>query len=59
MVKKLNFNDNDFNISFRSLIRARKSVPKEVDKKVSNIIADVRTGGDASLRLLTAKYDGF
>ena len=54
MVKKLNFNDNDFNISFRSLIRARKSVPKEVDKKVSNIIADVRTGGDASLRLLTA-----
>jgi histidinol dehydrogenase len=49
----------DFAERFAALVGARRESDHDVSRDVAAIIADVRARGDACVRDLTAKFDGF
>ncbi len=49
--------DPDFEVSFTALLGAKREDSPDVDQIVADIIADVRTRGDAAVLELTAKFD--
>ena len=53
----LNTTDPDFETDFQVLLSAKREDSPDVDAVVADIIADVRTRGDAALIELTEKYD--
>ncbi|UTS79083.1 histidinol dehydrogenase [Phaeobacter piscinae] len=53
----LNASDADFDQAFATLLGAKREDSPDVDAVVADIIADVRTRGDAALIELTAKFD--
>lgn len=57
MAALLNQTDAGFEASFRALLAAKREDSPEVDQIVRDIIADVRSRGDAVLRELTLKFD--
>ena len=53
----LNAQDPDFETQFQKLLSAKREDSPDVDDIVADIIADVRTRGDAAVLDLTAKFD--
>ncbi|ATG38261.1 histidinol dehydrogenase [Phaeobacter piscinae] len=53
----LNASNADFDQAFATLLGAKREDSPDVDAVVADIIADVRTRGDAALIELTAKFD--
>ena len=53
----LDTSDADFEASFAALLSAKREDSPDVDATVADIIADVRSRGDAALIDLTAKFD--
>lgn len=53
----LNAQDPDFETQFQKLLSAKREDSPDVDDIVADIIADVRTRGDAAVLELTAKFD--
>ncbi|UWR45342.1 histidinol dehydrogenase [Phaeobacter inhibens] len=53
----LNASDAGFDQAFAALLGAKREDSPDVDAVVADIIADVRTRGDAALIELTAKFD--
>jgi histidinol dehydrogenase len=53
----LDTSDADFEASFAALLSAKREDSPDVDATVAEIIADVRSRGDAALIDLTAKFD--
>ncbi len=53
----LNFSEPDFEAHFADLLGAKREDSPDVDATVADIIADVRTRGDAALIELTARFD--
>ena len=53
----LNTTDPDFETDFQALLSAKREDSPDVDAVVAEIIANVRTRGDAALIELTEKYD--
>lgn len=53
----LNASDAGFDQAFATLLGAKREDSPDVDAVVADIIADVRTRGDAALIELTAKFD--
>jgi histidinol dehydrogenase len=49
--------DVDFDAEFATLLAAKREDSPDVDAAVADIIADVRTRGDAAVIALTAKFD--
>ena len=47
----------DFEAAFTTLLNAKREDSPDVDATVAQIIADVRTRGDAALIELTARFD--
>ena len=52
------YNENDFSAFFSQLDEKRNVTEADVAKIVSDIINDVKLGGDASLKKYTEKFDG-
>ncbi len=57
MVKILNTTDKNFDLNFKNLLKKRDQDDKKIDKKVSDIILDVRRKSDKAIIDLTNKYD--
>jgi histidinol dehydrogenase len=57
MPQFLNTNDPDFVTSFTALLGTKREDSPDVDTVVADIIADVRTRGDAAVIELTSKFD--
>ncbi|MDO6591654.1 histidinol dehydrogenase [Loktanella sp. D2R18] len=57
MPQFLNTSDADFETCFTALLGAKREDSPDVDHIVADIIADVRTRGDAALIALTSKFD--
>lgn len=57
MPQFLSTSDPDFEVRFTALLGAKREDSPEVDNIVADIIADVRTRGDAAVLDLTAKFD--
>ena len=57
MVKILNTTDKNFDQNFKNLLKKRDQDDKKIDKKVSDIIGDVRRKSDQAIIDLTNKYD--
>ncbi len=57
MPQFLDSTDADFEERFRALLSAKREDSPDVDATVAEIIADVRTRGDAALLDLTEKFD--
>jgi histidinol dehydrogenase len=53
----LSFQDADFDASFTKLLSAKREDSPDVDATVAEIIADVRTRGDAAVIDLTTTFD--
>jgi len=53
----LSTTDPDFETRFQALLSAKREDSPDVDAVVSEIISQVRSGGDAALKALTAKFD--
>lgn len=53
----LNYADTNFEASFIALLGAKREDSPDVDTTVAEIIADVRTRGDAAVIALTSKFD--
>jgi len=54
---RLDTRDADFERRFAELLDMKREVSEDVDRAVADIIAQVRTRGDAALYDLTAKFD--
>ena len=59
MPQILNINQADFEVHFQALLAAKREDSPDVDAAVAEIIADVRTRGDAAVIELTSKFDRF
>ena len=59
MPQILNINQADFEAQFQALLAAKREDSPDVDAAVAEIIADVRTRGDAAVIELTSKFDRF
>ena len=59
MPQILNINQADFDVNFQALLAAKREDSPDVDAAVAEIIADVRTRGDAAVIELTSKFDRF
>jgi histidinol dehydrogenase len=59
MPQILNINQADFEVNFQALLAAKREDSPDVDAAVAEIIADVRTRGDAAVIELTSKFDRF
>ena len=59
MPQILNINQADFEVKFQALLAAKREDSPDVDAAVAEIIADVRTRGDAAVIELTSKFDRF
>ena len=59
MPQILNINQADFEVQFQALLAAKREDSPDVDAAVAEIIADVRTRGDAAVIELTSKFDRF
>ena len=57
MPQFLNTTNADFEAKFQALLGAKREDSPDVDAVVADIIADVRTRGDAAVLELTAKFD--
>ena len=57
MVRILNTTDKNFDLNFKNLLKKRDHDDKKIDKKVSDIIRDVRRKSDQAIIDLTNKYD--
>ncbi len=57
MPQFLSTTDPDFEVRFTALLGAKREDSPDVDDIVADIIADVRTRGDAAVVELTAKFD--
>ncbi|MFN3207783.1 MAG: histidinol dehydrogenase [Roseovarius sp.] len=57
MPARLTTQDDDFEARFTALLGAKREDSPDVDETVADIIADVRTRGDAALIDLTARFD--
>jgi histidinol dehydrogenase len=57
MPQFLDTNDRNFEAAFQTLLTAKRQDSPDVDAVVADIIADVRTRGDAAVLELTAKLD--
>ena len=57
MPQILNINQADFEVQFQALLAAKREDSPDVDAAVAEIIADVRTRGDAAVIELTSKFD--
>ncbi len=57
MPQFLSTDDDDFEARFVALLGAKREDSPDVDAVVADIIADVRTRGDAAVLELTAKFD--
>jgi histidinol dehydrogenase len=56
---RLDANAADFPQAFTTLVNARREADADVARDVTRIIAQVRDGGDAALKELTARFDRF
>jgi histidinol dehydrogenase len=57
-MKIVRYDDQDFNVVFKAL-RERATLPTEAaEQAVREIVAEVRSGGDAALKRLTMQFDG-
>ncbi len=59
MVQRLNSNSADFEEKFQELLGAKRESSSDVSDIVRDIIADVKTRGDAAVLDLTTKFDRF
>lgn len=59
MVHRLDSTSSDFEERFKAFLDAKREVSVDVDKVVSDIIADIRARGDAALVELTRRLDRF
>ncbi len=59
MPQIMNINQADFEVQFQALLAAKREDSPDVDAAVAEIIADVRTRGDAAVIELTSKFDRF
>ncbi len=59
MVQRLNSNSADFEQKFLELLGAKRESSSDVSDVVNDIIADVKTRGDAAVLDLTTKFDRF
>lgn len=57
MVQKIDASQKDFEARFAALLSAKREASVDVNASVENIIADVRSRGDAALIELTARFD--
>jgi len=57
MIQFLRFSDPDFSTSFRSISERGESTPVEIMQTVQEILAAVRSRGDAALCEYTARFD--
>lgn len=57
MPVRLSTTDPDFPARFQALLGAKRESDADVSASVAEILADVRTGGDAALIALTEKFD--
>ena len=57
MPQFLDTTEADFEAAFQTLLSAKREDSPDVDAVVADIIADVRTRGDAAVLELTAKFD--
>ncbi|MBV9078226.1 MAG: histidinol dehydrogenase [Methylobacteriaceae bacterium] len=58
MAVRLDARQADFGSAINTLLAAKRESAADVDQAVAGIIAEVRTGGDAALVALTARFDG-
>ncbi len=58
MPQRLQAGTPDFEAAFRALLAQKREVSPDVERAVADIIADVRTRGDAALVALSARFDG-
>ena len=49
----------DFETAFAALVNDRREAGRDVSEDVAAILADVRKNGDAAVKALTARFDGF
>ncbi|NJM50638.1 MAG: histidinol dehydrogenase [Sphingomonadales bacterium] len=56
---RLNADDSGFDIAFDALVGARRESDAGVTADVTRILAQVKAGGDAVLRVLTQQFDRF
>jgi len=49
----------DFETAFAALVNDRREAGRDVSEDVAEILADVRKNGDAAVKALTARFDGF
>jgi histidinol dehydrogenase len=49
----------DFETGFSALVNDRREAGQDVSVDVATILADVRENGDAAVKALTARFDGF
>src|SRR3954470_17391030 len=57
MLKVFENNDADYVSRFEALCHRQASVSDEIDAAARQVIAEVRSGGDAAVRALTAKFE--
>ncbi|WP_075187267.1 histidinol dehydrogenase [Teredinibacter haidensis] len=57
LINRLNSTDTDFSARIRSLLRWEESVNNDVNNVVSDILARIRTEGDAALVEFTNRFD--
>ena len=56
---RLDAGSADFEASFSALVNDRRETDRDVSADVAKILADVRGNGDAAVKALTARFDGF
>ncbi len=59
MSLRLHHDDADFAARFDAFANARRETDDDVQSDVAAILRDVKTHGDAALRALTRRFDGF
>ena len=59
MPRRLSTSDPKFSAAFGDLLALKRETATDVESDVSEIIADVRKGGDKALRELTFRFDRF
>ena len=58
-MKRLDIRETGFEAGFAALLDMARETTAKVDAAVTGILAEVRTGGDAALLALTARFDGW
>ncbi len=57
MARRLDIQDQDFEVAFQDLMSLKRETSVDVNATVAQIIQDVRDNGDASVLSLTKKFD--